>query len=458
MRGVYALLAAALMSCAWPALSSDDIADAPQDYAWGAALDLPETASWYRVDLPLDVYAVSTWPDLRDVRIFNHDGERVPFTLETQKTSVVEPKPLPLRVFPLDTSPVETASEGQSVVRLHSASGVDIRIEGETAKTVGQSYLLALPETMPESFTLAQLKLVWNAPVKNWQGKVSLFYSSNMRDWDLLQQDAPVMELSSGNDRLKLDQINVNQSMSSDGVRYLLMVFDAPQLPVTITQVNATLGSEPTSLEQVQMVAEGQRVSATEAQYQWRQPQPFSALSVTLDQEGVLPVEMSWRSAAGEPWQPLSKTVLWQLNGQSSAALPMPEQLVQAVRMTTLDARLPASLPQVNGSRDRQSVLFNAQGRGPFVLAWGNKAAQPAAVTLDQLIPLALRKQIDLSAIPQVQVLARATLGGEARLTATSPAERQEMWKTLLVWGVLLLGGAALAWMALRIWREAKPR
>ncbi len=32
------------------------------------------------------------------------------------------------------------------------------------------------------------------------------------------------------------------------------------------------------------------------------------------------------------------------------------------------------------------------------------------------------------------------------------------MWKTLLVWGVLVLGVAALAWMALRIWREAKPR
>ncbi|WP_312688956.1 DUF3999 domain-containing protein [Kosakonia sp.] len=458
MRGVYALLAAALMACALPALSSDDIPDAPQDYAWGAALDLPEPASWYRVDLPIEVYTGSTHPDLRDVRVFNHDGERVPFTLETQQTPVAEPAPIPLRIFPLDTSPVETASEGQSVVRLHSANGVDIRIEGETAKTVGQSYLLALPETMPENFTLAQLKLVWNEPVKNWQGKVSLFFSSNMRDWELLQQDAPVMALSSGNDRLKLDQITVNQSMSSDGVRYLLMVFDSPQLPVTITQVNATLGSVATPREQVQMAAEAQRISATEAQYQWRQPQPLSALSVTLDGEGVLPVEIALRSAANDPWQPLTKTVLWQLNGQSSAALPVSGQLVQAVRITTLDARLPAALPQVNGSRDRQTVLFNAQGKGPFMLTWGNRAAEPAAVTIDQLIPQALRKQIDMTAIPQVQVMARETLGGEMRLTATSPAERQGMWQTVLVWGVLVLGVAALAWMALRIWREAKPR
>ncbi|WBT57292.1 DUF3999 domain-containing protein [Kosakonia oryzendophytica] len=458
MRGVFALLAVALMGCTLPALSGEEIPEAPQDYAWGAALDLPETASWYRVDLPLDVYAQSTWPDLRDVRIFNHDGERVPFTLETQQTAAAEPAPIPLRLFPLDASPVETENEGQSVVRLRSASGIDIRIEGETAKRLGQSYLLALPENLPQSFTLAQLKLVWDAPVKNWQGKVSLFYSSDMRDWDLLQQDSPVMELTSGADRLKLDQITVNQTFSADGVRYLLMVFDTPKLPVTITHASATLGSEPTPLEQVQMAAEGQRISASEAHYQWAQPQPLSALSVTLVDDGVLPVEISWRSAVNAPWRSLTKTVLWQLNGQSSVPVPMPDEPVQAVRIVTLDARLPASLPQVNGSRDRQTVLFNAQGKGPFMLTWGNKAAQPAAVTLDALIPLALRKQIDVEAIPQAQPQTRATLGGEARLTATSPAERQAMWKTLLVWGVLVLGVAALAWMALRIWREAKPR
>jgi len=32
------------------------------------------------------------------------------------------------------------------------------------------------------------------------------------------------------------------------------------------------------------------------------------------------------------------------------------------------------------------------------------------------------------------------------------------MWKTLLVWGALVLGVAVLAWMAIRIWREAQSR
>ncbi|NUL38890.1 DUF3999 family protein [Kosakonia sacchari] len=456
MKKWHGLLLAALVTTAGAAISSEAVPDSPPDYAFGATLDLPQPASWYRVDLPQDTYAQSAWPDLRDVRVFNHDGERVPFTLETQRVTARAPEPIALRVFPLDTSPVDTGTEGQHVVRLHSSSGVDIRIEGEPDEVVGQSYLLAFPENTPENFNLAQLKLAWSEPVKNWRGKVTLFFSSDMRNWTTLQNDAPVMELASGSDRLKLDQINLDQPMPADGVRYLLMVFDTPNLPVTITQVTARPGSEPTPLEQVEMAGHEQRISPTEAQYQWAQPQPLSALSIRLAQEGVLPVSIDWRSSASGEWKALSKTVLWALNGRTSAPLSLPGDAVQAVRITTLDARLPEALPQVTGSRDRQSLVFNAQGKGPFMLAWGNRAAAPVAVTMEGLIPEALRKQLDLTAIPEVLVQDRVALGGEERLTATSPAERQQTWKTVLVWGVLLLGVVVLVWMALRIWREVK--
>ena len=82
--------------------------------------------------------------------------------------------------------------------------------------------------------------------------------------------------------------------------------------------------------------------------------------------------------------------------------------------------------------------------------------AQPAAVTPDTLIPPDLRKQLDPASIPDAFVGENVKLGGEARMTATSVTEQQGMWKTLLVWGALVLGVAVLAWMAIRIWREAQ--
>ncbi|WP_082022420.1 DUF3999 domain-containing protein [Enterobacter sp. Bisph1] len=456
MKKWHGILLATLMCTATAAISEEPVAESPQDYAFGAPLELSQPASWYRVDLPLTVYAQSVWPDLRDVRVFNHDGERVPFTLETQRAAASPTQPVALRVFPLAGEKPATTDEGQTVVRLRSPSGVDIQIDGESEKPIGQSYLLALPETLPENFTLSQLKLGWSEPVENWRSRVTVMFSRDMRNWNTLQEDAPVMALASGSDRLKIDQINLDRPFSLEGVRYLLMVFDTPNLPVTINQASALPDSAPTPLEQVTMDASGQRISASEAQYQWAQPQLFSAVSIRLADNGVLPVAIAWRSAADAEWQPLRKTVLWAQNDQLSAPLNLAGEKVQALRITTLDARLPGELPQVSGSRDRQSLVFNAQGKGPFMLAWGNRAAQPAAVTLDELIPEALRKQLDLAAIPEVQVADRVALGGEGRLTATSPAERQGMWKTLLVWGALLLGVAVLVWMALRIWREVK--
>ncbi len=74
------------------------------------------------------------------------------------------------------------------------------------------------------------------------------------------------------------------------------------------------------------------------------------------------------------------------------------------------------------------------------------------------LIPTELRKTYDLAALPMADTLEPVPLGGEARLTATSAAEQESRMKTLMVWGVLIVGVMVLAAMAWRIWREVKRR
>lgn len=455
MKRLYGLLLSTLL-CA-PA-GAAELPEKPQDYARGMMLDVPQPASWYRVDLPQAVYAHSAWPDLRDVRVFNQDGERVPFTLETQRTDAAAAKAVPLRVFPLDATPVSGAPQEENVVRLQAPSGVEIRIESDAAKPVGKSYLLVLPPDLPNAFRLGEIQLGWQESDRNWRSNVSVLMSHDMRSWDTLQDDAPVMALASGSDKLKIDRIQLPEMQLPEESRYLLLVFDTPNLPVTLTEATAMAGREPAPLEKVEMAGNGRQISPTEAQYQWPQPQPFGALSVGFNDDVVLPAEIAIRRTATSPWQPLTKTVLWQRNGQRSAPVALAGETVQAVRITTLDARLPDTLPELSGSRDRLALVFNAQGKGPFMLAWGNKAAQPAAVTQDTLIPPELRKQLGSESIAVALPGEKVTLGGEARMTATSVAEQQGMWKTLLVWGVLVLGVAVLAWMAIRIWREAQNR
>ncbi len=447
----------ALLSVASSGFARDEAPETPQDYGWGRALSTTEDSPWYRVNLPAEVYQQSAWPDLRDVRVFNHQGERVPFSLEKQKAAPTQAKITELRIFPLSTSPVEPVNSDDAQggrVWLRSPNGYEIKLEGERLEGVGKSYLLALPDNTAEAISVSQLQLGWDKPAVNWQGKASLYFSTDMREWGLLQKDAPLMDIASGSDRLALDKISTSLTMSTDGPRYLLVVFDTPELPIALTQATVVENTSQDIAASINLPGWANRVSADEAQYQWSQPQSLTALSVRLDQDGVLPVELSWRATADGKWQPLTKEVLFHLNDQVSDDIAIPGHLVQGIRLTTVNAHLPDALPQVSGLRESQSLIFNAQGNGPFILAWGNKAATPAALPLDGLIPAGLRQQHTPETLPDAVAHERVKLGGESRLSAVSPAERQSQWQTFLVWGVLVIGVLALVWMALRIWRD----
>lgn len=82
-----------------------------------------------------------------------------------------------------------------------------------------------------------------------------------------------------------------------------------------------------------------------------------------LNGDGVLPAEIAWREADKDRWHTLKKEVIYQLGGKTSEPVPLPGGLVEAVKIKTLNARLPENLPGVTGQRVRYDLVFNAQGK-----------------------------------------------------------------------------------------------
>lgn len=459
MRWINALVCGALLAATGSVFSNDSAREIPQDYATGAQLETSASSPWYRVTLPPAVYQQVAWPDLRDVRVFNHQGDAVPFTLVAQKTPSVAPQTLPLRLFPLDESPIATQESEryshESVV-LRSKSGLEVHLNGEIVSTAGQSYLLTLPDEVTDDFSLAQLRLQWTTPQASWQGKASVYSSRDLHYWMQVQTNVPLMDLTRDNDRLKIDTIHAQLHLSPDNIHYLLIIVDTHNAAPALTAVSAIVQSAAPISERIVLGSKATRVAENEAIWHWARPQPFSELRIDLQNEGVLPVELAWRSSSSAPWQPLTKTVLYRLNGKISDDIALSGQLVEAIRVTAISAHLPETLPVVSGARDSYQLVFNPQGKSPFILAWGNQTAQKADIGLDMLIPEALRKTQDMYDLPEALVQESVTLGGDARLTATSQAERQSRWTTVLVWGALIFGVGVLLAMAWRIWREVK--
>lgn len=309
MKWMKAVACTALLALSGPAFCDEGQTESPRDYAFGLSLDTSVPSQWYRVLLPVAVYEQSTSPDLHDVRVFNQSGEPVPFSLVSATRPQTPAQSTALRLFPLDASPL-AASQGSGdsdKILLRSGNGVEIVLEGQKAAAAGQHYLLTLPEQATGELAISQLQLLWNTPQTPWQGTASVYYSEDLKRWYTLREDMPLLDVVSGQDRLKLDRIDTDTVLSPDANRYLMVVLNAQSQGITLTGVNAISAPAQAAPEAIDLEGEGEQLSTSEAQWHWARPQPLSAVSISLNGDGVLPVEIAWRSTEKDPWHPLKR-------------------------------------------------------------------------------------------------------------------------------------------------------
>ena len=167
----------------------------PTDFAYGMALQTDGRDGVYKVSLPLDVYRVVRYTDLRDLRVFNADGEVVPHVVTRSAGSVsVKSEPIELPRFPVYASEqrklgdldlqIKRDSQG-AVINLSNRSGV----AGQN-KPVG--YLLDGSKVGP---AIKEIELQWSESIANYVSSVSVEASDDLATWGTLAKDAPVTRM-----------------------------------------------------------------------------------------------------------------------------------------------------------------------------------------------------------------------------------------------------------------------
>ncbi|WP_312950534.1 DUF3999 family protein [Superficieibacter sp.] len=422
-------------------------ADAPNDFAWGTSLTTDGSEPYYQVELPEKVYEQSVWPDLRDVRVFNGQGQNLPFAWSLPPARPGGEKDIPLRVYTMN----QTASRSPDEVSLRSGSGLEVTLWAEKPQATQRGWLLELGDKMLDQPGIDQIRLEWSRLTENWQTSVDVFYSSDLKSWSRIAEDVPLMDLNSGSDRLQLNTLDV------DGAHkyWLVLARDPLAVPkLNIKAAQAVSRDPQPAQEMLRLSPRAQAVSADEAHYFWQQPQPLNAVRIVPTvKNSVLPLEIEYRSSASDSWHPLTKLVAYAVSGYDPMPLALDGKVIQGIRLKGIHQQWGKELPRVTGLREKRTLAFNAQGNPPYLLAWGNKAAQPQALSANALLPPSMP---DATLLPWAYAGDEVTLGGEARLTATDPAERASMLNKLLLWGVLLVGVAGLVVLMLRVWREFK--
>jgi len=436
----------------------------PQAYRYAAPVEIAKPAPFVEMALPPAAYAHAVQPDLRDLRLVDAAGERVPFALldptpvATRSERLREAMLFPLPPRPVGSaawpSPVEVTVEGDRITVRRAAAGA---LSAQSAARESPGWLLDLGELAPAEPAPRRLLLRWSGPAE-FSAAYAIETSADLRSW----RGAPggqLMSLQSSSGVLAQPIVGLPEAAG----RFVRLTWLAPANAPILTGA-VSVGDAP---GQVAVTAAAALVFAPSAAPAGKDPEPRGSLHFDLGGSlplidvdlrfaagtRVAPVRLQGRTHAEDPWRELGSGVFYRIerDGQASDApalmLPTRAHFIRVVPDERAAALDPVQTRLVVHAR-LASLVFASSGKAPLRLLVGSADAPAGALPAATLVP---------------QFEQERTRFGQARLGAFTEApevgraaERavsQARLRLGLLWAVLLVGVLGLG---LLVWRLAK--
>ncbi len=423
-------------------------------FAHRIELAITPGAAFYRVELPVAVHSGATRTDLADLKVFNAAGESVPFAFAANAAPT---EPAVRQAIPLFPLHAQGAMSGSAALDLQVRQGADgtllrLRAPAAMSASVLQGYLM---DSGAKQRAIQAIELDWGQSDVAVNTRVNVDSSEDLKQWRRLVDNAPLLDLNFGGQRLRQRDIKLDRPHS----RYLRLEFVGT--PVALSNVSVTLAPEAPEPVRRSIEAAGSAVAGRPLEYQfdlgamvWAERIAF----VLPERNTVAPAELLARSGESEAWRPIAGTVVYRLadTGGELASPPLVIAPTPArywlLRLNPASGGIGGGAPRVQVGYSPRHLVFVARGAGPFVLAYGQRerAGEKSRVAANAL-PLA-------SLMPDYRPGAEWALpsarGGTSVLN--NPAALEPRWsdhldlRKLGLWAVLL--GAVLV-LALMAWR-----
>lgn len=449
-----ALLLAALL---WSAASL--AAERPQDFAYGAPIQIDGHEAWYEVELPASVYRGVMRRDLGDVRVFNAEGELVPFAAEPPKSRKSQlPAPVTVRFFPIYANQRQPLDAVQ--LKVEKASGATVvSVASDPHKPSGPRAVVAyLIDAGVHTRPYEVLQLDWRQKTPSFAVNVRVDASDDLKSWSTVVARAPLVRVDYAGQRLEQRAIEFAPRTS----RYLRVSMsdtrsdrdgdtDA-QLELTAASLRAGEVALETPRSWMEVHA-NTGDNAGEYRFDLGGPYPVDRVRIGLVQDNTIAsAELLVRATLSDPWRSIARTVVYRLTRDGHAvvspelAVPALSERYWLLRVDQRGGGLGTSMPTLYAGWIAQKIVFAARGNAPFQIAYGSARAVPAAYPIETLVPG--WRDDARPTLPQAQSLPERLLGGTAALQR--PRER----KVWALWIALLVGVAVLGWMAWRLARQ----
>jgi hypothetical protein len=434
------------------------VAEKPQDFAFGVPIQVDGREALYEVEIPASVYQGVTRTDLGDMRVFNADGEPVPFALEPRPPRRSEkPQPVAVKYFPLyGEQPADL--QGLQLRVEKTGGGTVVSVKSEVGKPPTQQRLLAyLLDVSALKQPYEALELDWHQGSASFATTLRVEASDDLKNWTTVVPQAPLVRVDYGGQRLEQRTVEFQPRTA----KYLRLSWP------TVGKADGTGHGEPLDLTRA-MVRTGE--IALEPERAWREvlPEagekpgeylydvagqfPIDRVRFGLPQDNsIARVELLSRQDPRREWRSVTSNVIYRLT-QHGHPVSSPDLAVATnadrywlLRVDQKGGGLGSGLPRLSVGWVPQKLVFAARGQGPFQIAYGSVRVQPAAYPVETVVPgWGSDRQPKLA---RAEVLPERLFAGAAALR---PRVDYKVWG---LWGVLALGVLLLAWMA---WRLAK--
>jgi hypothetical protein len=454
MKKLIAMLMMAVAPQAWPA-------ETPADFSHAIPLTIARPGM-VQLRLPKDAYLYSRSALLDDVRIYTADGQPVSYALRQPRADEqVTHASRAVAVFPLmHSGPVSGAPVDLDVRTGDDGRLLSVRVQPD--RTVAgkqeprlQALILDLgpPDAdgrMPEVDAL-RFSPPDGAPV--YSAQVWLETSNDLKHWEaagatelnwLTSQDARTLT----SDRLDL---------SPRRFRYGRLSWRSGT-PVRFAAIRAELPSRSAAVPQEQLllppVPGG---DGKELRYSAPVAVAVRAVGLRFEEHNiVLPVTLGTYNTVGQQrFQPLLSTTFYRIeqDGKERSSGDITVAPVHAASWALRTQTAISARPLLRLRWEPATLVFLAADQGPYTLSVGRAYAAAAARGLAQVAPG--YKEEELERLPLVTAGAAQRRGDSQ---AHDAADRDSAVQRLAaLWGVLLLGVAALAWMVWRLRQHTPP-
>jgi hypothetical protein len=447
MRAVAMRTVAALAFASW-LVPRAAAALTPQDFAYGMPIMATQVAAAYRVQLPVDVYKVSMREDLGDVRVFNAQGEAVPYAITpTNGRNAGMPSPAAatqsLALFPLHGD-AQAGTPGLRVTLDSPNGAIKLQAEGRTAGDAPVTqYLL---DARPFDAAIAALQLSWPESSADFSGRMRIECSDDLANWRLVVAAAPIANLHAGTQQLIESRIETPNIQA----KFWRLSWLGHGPSFELGDVRAQGAQGPPRIDWSTLVVTGKADPHSAGDYDFDLGARFPLERVNLilpDTNSVYLADFKSRAHAKDAWREVTRAGVYRLataDGQQSNGpieVALNRDRYWRVHLSGDSANVAVRLEV---SFTPGELTFVAHGPPPYMLAYGSNAVSAAAT--------------DLSVMPSGALISTATLGsrsplgGESRIAAGgSPFDQRNV-----LWSVLVIGVAGLATMAARLARDRR--